>query len=82
MGVDLMHDELQKFGFGSLTGIDIQGEMRGVLPSPPSGSARPKAPEQQKWYSGETISLGIGQATTTSPCCSSRWPPPSSPTTA
>ncbi|HMT64971.1 MAG TPA: penicillin-binding protein 2 [Ottowia sp.] len=61
MGVDLMHDELQKFGFGSLTGIDIHGEMRGLLPSTEWKRKAYKRPEQQKWYSGETISLGIGQ---------------------
>ena len=61
MGVDLMHDELQKFGFGSLTGIDIQGEMRGLLPSTEWKRKAYRRPEQQKWYSGETISLGIGQ---------------------
>ena len=61
MGVDLMHDELQKFGFGALTGIDIQGEVRGLLPSTAWKRAAYKRPEQQKWYAGETISLGIGQ---------------------
>ena len=61
MGVDLMHDELQKFGFGALTGIDIQGEVRGLLPSTEWKRKAYKRPEQQKWYAGETISLGIGQ---------------------
>jgi len=61
MGVDLMHDELSKFGFGSLTGIDIQGESRGLLPSTRWKKAAYRKPEQQKWYAGETISLGIGQ---------------------
>lgn len=61
MGVDLMHDELQKFGFGALTGIDIHGELRGLLPSTEWKRRAYKKPEQQKWYAGETISLGIGQ---------------------
>ncbi len=61
MGVDLMHDEIQKFGFGALTGIDIQGELRGILPSTEWKRRAYKRPEQQKWYAGETISLGIGQ---------------------
>jgi len=61
MGVDLMHDELLKFGFGALTGIDIHGEMRGLLPSTAWKRNAYKRPEQQKWYAGETISLGIGQ---------------------
>ena len=58
---DYNDDELQKFGFGSLTGIDIQGEMRGLLPSTEWKRKAYRRPEQQKWYSGETISLGIGQ---------------------
>ena len=61
MGVDLMHDQLQHFGFGELTGIDILGESRGLLPSTRWKRAAYKRPEQQKWYAGETISLGIGQ---------------------
>ena len=61
MGVDLIHDEMEKFGFGTLTGIDLQGEVRGVLPSTAWKRAAYKRPEQQRWYAGETISLGIGQ---------------------
>lgn len=61
MGVDLIHDEMQKFGFGSLTGIDIFGEVRGILPSTEWKRNAYKRPEQKRWYSGETISLGIGQ---------------------
>ncbi len=61
MGVDLMHDEMQKFGFGALTGIDIHGEVRGLLPSTEWKRNAYKRAEQQKWYAGETISLGIGQ---------------------
>jgi len=61
MGVDLIHDELGKFGFGMPTGIDIHGEVRGILPSTDWKRRAYKRPEQQKWYAGETISLGIGQ---------------------
>jgi len=61
MGVDLIHDELEPFGFGRLTGIDLQGEVTGLLPSTEWKRKRYKRPEQQKWFAGETISLGIGQ---------------------
>ena len=61
MGVDTIHDQLQRFGFGELTGIDIFGEVRGLLPSTQWKKNAYKRPEQQKWYAGETISLGIGQ---------------------
>ena len=61
MGVDRMHDFMKPLGFGQITGIDIQGEVRGVLPSQEWKRKYYKRPEQQKWYAGETISLGIGQ---------------------
>ena len=61
MGVDLMHEQLTPFGFGVKTGIDVDGEVTGVLPSTEWKKRYYKKPEQQKWYAGETISLGIGQ---------------------
>ncbi len=61
MGVDLMHDELEPFGFGRRTGIDIEGEVTGLLPSTAWKRRAYKTAEQQRWYLGETISLGIGQ---------------------
>ena len=61
MGVDLMHDFMAPLGFGQYTGIDLQGEVRGVLPSQEWKRQAYRRPEQQKWYPGETISLGIGQ---------------------
>jgi penicillin-binding protein 2 len=61
MGVDLIHEQLEPFGFGRKTGIDINGELTGVLPSTEWKRRYYKRPEQQKWYAGETISLGIGQ---------------------
>lgn len=61
MGVDAMHDFMAPLGFGQITGIDLKGELRGVLPSQAWKRATYKTPEQQRWYAGETISLGIGQ---------------------
>lgn len=61
LGVDAIHDFMKPLGFGQLTGIDIQGEVRGVLPSQEWKRKTYKRPEQKKWYAGETISLGIGQ---------------------
>ncbi len=61
MGVDRMHDFMKPLGFGQITGIDLKGEVRGVLPSQAWKRAAYKRPEQQRWYAGETISLGIGQ---------------------
>ena len=61
MGVDLIHDQLSPFGFGRKTGIDVEGEVSGLLPSTQWKRRAYKRADQQKWYAGETISLGIGQ---------------------
>jgi penicillin-binding protein 2 len=61
LGVDTIHEQMQRLGFGELTGIDILGESRGLLPSTGWKRTAYRKPEQQKWYAGETISLGIGQ---------------------
>ncbi|MDQ7745980.1 penicillin-binding protein 2 [Hydrogenophaga pseudoflava] len=61
MGVEAMHDFMAPLGFGQITGIDLKGEVRGVLPNQAWKRNTYKRPEQQKWYAGETISLGIGQ---------------------
>ena len=61
MGVDTIHQQMQRFGFGELTGIDLLGEVRGLLPSTAWKHKAFKRADQQKWYAGETISLGIGQ---------------------
>ena len=61
MGVDLIYEQMKPFGFGQITGIDILGESRGILPSTEWKRTTYKKAEQQRWYSGETISLGIGQ---------------------
>lgn len=61
MGVDAIHDFMKPLGFGQITGIDLPGEVRGVLPSTEWKRNYYKRPEQKKWFGGETISLGIGQ---------------------
>jgi penicillin-binding protein 2 len=57
MGVDLIHDFMKPWGFGQITGIDLEGEQQGILPSTAWKERRLK----QKWFPGETISIGIGQ---------------------
>ncbi len=61
MGIDNIARFMAPIGFGSKTGIDIDGESVGVLPSPEWKKRRFKKAEQQKWFAGETISIGIGQ---------------------
>jgi penicillin-binding protein 2 len=61
MPIDSMAAFLKPFGFGQITGIDLDGERRGVLPSTEWKKAAFKKPEQQRWFPGDTISIGIGQ---------------------
>jgi penicillin-binding protein 2 len=61
LGVDAMHDFMAPLGFGQMTGIDMHGELRGILPSTEWKRTAYRKKELQKWYAGETISLGIGQ---------------------
>jgi len=57
LGIDHIHDFLQKFGFGEKTGIDLVGEKTGLLPSRQWKEAQKKQP----WFPGETLITGIGQ---------------------
>jgi len=61
LGIDNISRFIGQFGFGAKTGIDVEGEAVGVLPSQEWKQKRFRKPEQQKWYAGETISVGIGQ---------------------
>ncbi len=61
LGIDAIAGFMRNFGFGARTGIDLQGEAAGVLPSPEWKQKRFRNPAQQKWFPGETISIGIGQ---------------------
>ena len=61
LGVNAMAGFMKPWGFGQITGIDISGEARGILPSTEWKRKAYRKPEQQRWYDGETISLGIGQ---------------------
>lgn len=57
MGIDNIYTFLSRFGFGKKTGIDLEGETNGLLPSQEWKQKRFK----QKWYTGDTVSVGIGQ---------------------
>ncbi|WP_301101317.1 penicillin-binding protein 2 [Propionivibrio sp.] len=61
LGIDNIARFMGSLGLGQKTEIDIEGESEGVLPSPEWKKRRFKRPEQQKWFAGETISIGIGQ---------------------
>ena len=59
--IDALHDFLSQFGFGQPTGIDIDGERGGLLPSREWKRKRFKTAVEQKWYPGDSVSVGIGQ---------------------
>lgn len=57
LGIDNIYNYLSRYGFGKKTGIDLEGEASGLLPSPEWKMKR----YQQIWYPGDTVSVGIGQ---------------------
>lgn len=60
LGIEKLTDFVRHFGFGRKSGIDIAGEVDGLLPTPEWKQRRFKQP----WYKGETVIVGIGQGYT------------------
>lgn len=61
LGIDNIAEFMGRFGFGQPSGLDMDGERVGVLPSKEWKNKVFKRPETKRWYSGETISVAIGQ---------------------
>ena len=61
LGIERMAAFLAPFGYGQPTGIDIGGEKAGLLPTPDWKRKAFKRPEDQTWFPGETVNMGIGQ---------------------
>lgn len=57
MGVDVMHEYLDKFGFGKDATLDVSGAQDGLLPSEPWK----RAVHNQPWYPGDSVNMSIGQ---------------------
>jgi penicillin-binding protein 2 len=57
LGIDKIAEWGHKFGLGQKTGIDLPNEAAGIMPSPEWKMRN----YHQKWFAGETISVGIGQ---------------------
>ncbi|MBL1141817.1 MAG: penicillin-binding protein 2 [Proteobacteria bacterium] len=57
LGIDRIFEGLSQFGFGKESGIDIDGEAKGLLPS----QEWKRKALGQAWYPGETLIMGIGQ---------------------
>jgi penicillin-binding protein 2 len=58
LGITRISKMMEKFGFGDYTGIDIHEESRAIMPSIEWKRAR----YNKAWYTGETLSVGIGQS--------------------
>jgi penicillin-binding protein 2 len=61
LGIERIDSFLEPWGYGQATGIDIGGEKAGLLPTPDWKRRSFKRPEDQVWFPGETVNLGIGQ---------------------
>ncbi|MGH8204280.1 MAG: penicillin-binding protein 2, partial [Steroidobacteraceae bacterium] len=61
LGIQRIHDSMSRMGFGEPTGIDIAGERGGIMPSPAWKKTAFARREQQVWFPGETVIVGIGQ---------------------
>jgi penicillin-binding protein 2 len=61
LGIERIHDAMNRIGFGVPTGIDIDGERGGIMPSPQWKKSAFARREQQVWFPGETVIIGIGQ---------------------
>ncbi|MBL4852376.1 MAG: penicillin-binding protein 2 [Gammaproteobacteria bacterium] len=57
LGIDHMHEYMSKFGFGSITNVDISNELSGIMPSRQWKRDARGLP----WFPGETLITGIGQ---------------------
>ncbi|NOX77140.1 MAG: penicillin-binding protein 2 [Gammaproteobacteria bacterium] len=57
LGIDRLSQFMEPFGFNDLTGIDISGELAGLIPS----RAWKRRARHEPWYPGETLITGIGQ---------------------
>ena len=61
LGIKRMHEAMTGLGFGVRTGIDIPGEKPGLMPSPEWKKKAYKRRQDQIWFPGETVIVGIGQ---------------------
>jgi len=61
IGIDRMHYYLDQFGLGQATGVDINGEHSGLVPSREWKRDNFTERTDQRWYNGETVIASIGQ---------------------
>ena len=61
IGIDNMHEYLDRFGLGRPTGIDVSSERSGLVPSTEWKQGAFSNRSDQRWYLGETVIASIGQ---------------------
>lgn len=61
IGIDGMHHYLRQFGLGEPTGVDISGELAGLVPSREWKRGAFSERAEQVWFPGETVIASIGQ---------------------
>ena len=61
LGIQRIHDFMTRIGFGQPTGIDVDGERAGIMPSPAWKKSAFSRRDMQVWFPGETVIAGIGQ---------------------
>lgn len=61
IGIDNMHEYLDRFGLGRPTGIDVSSERSGLVPSTEWKKGAFSNRSDQRWYLGETVIASIGQ---------------------
>lgn len=57
LGIDRFDQYMRHYGFGAPSGIDLTGEISGIVPSP----ASKRASRNERWYPGDTVNASIGQ---------------------
>jgi penicillin-binding protein 2 len=61
IGINDLSAALKRFGLGATTGLDINGEQSGVIPSIEWKRKQFQRREDQVWFPGDTINAGVGQ---------------------
>jgi penicillin-binding protein 2 len=65
MGVDMIHDWVTRFGMGQKTGVDLPGELRGIIPS--REWKKRVNPRDPVWKDFDTVLASIGQGSVAVP---------------
>jgi len=76
MGVDAIHDFMKPLGFGQITGIDLPGELKGVLPSTQWKKTPTRNQSNNAGMGAKRSPWALAKGITPSPCCNLPAPQP------